>query len=81
MEEIYAFIAADRPSAAARVAGLIKESIQNLSGFPLVGRKTQEANIRVLFIPGTPYLVYYHKLPDTIEIMAVFHGARRRFAE
>ncbi len=81
LKEIRAFIAADKPGAAARVAEKIKIAIRRLSEFPHLGRQTREADIRILSIPGTPYGVYYHLILDRIEIMAVFHGARRRFSD
>ena len=80
LQEIRAFIAADKPTAAARVAEQIKTSIQRLSQFPLMGRQTRHPNIRILPITGIPYVVYYHLLADVVEILGVFHGARRRFS-
>jgi addiction module RelE/StbE family toxin len=81
LEEIRAFIAADKPAAAARVAEQVKTSIRRLSEFPLMGRQTRGPNIRILPITGTPYVAYYHLLSDVVEILAVFHGARRRFSD
>jgi plasmid stabilization system protein ParE len=81
LEEIRAFIAADKPVAAASVAEQVKTSIRRLSEFPLMGRQTGEPNIRILPITGTPYVVYYYLLSDVVEILAVFHGARRRFSD
>jgi plasmid stabilization system protein ParE len=80
LEEIRAFIAADKPTASARVAEQIKTSVGRLSEFPRMGRQSSDPDIRILPITGTPYLVYYHLLSDAIEILAVFHGARRRFS-
>jgi toxin ParE1/3/4 len=79
LEEIRAFIAADKPGAAVRVAERIKTAIGRLSEFPLMGRQTLLPGVRVLPVPATPYLVYYEVLSDRILIVAVFHGARRRF--
>jgi len=81
LQEIRAFIAADRPAAAGHVAEQIKSSIQRLSEFPLMGRQTRYPDIRILPLPGIPYVVYYHLLADAVEILGVFHGARRRFSD
>ncbi len=81
LQEISAFIAADKPTAAAHVAEQIKTAIQRLSEFPLMGRQTRHPNVRMLSITGIPYVVYYHLLADVIEILGVFHGARRRFPD
>lgn len=46
-----------------------------------MGRQTKHHRIRVLTLTGTPFLAYYHISGDTVEILAVFHGARRRFTD
>ena len=81
LQEIRAFIAADKPSAASRVAEQIKTSIKRLTEFPLMGRQTRHPNVRILSISGIPYVVYYHLHSDVVEILGVFHGARRRFSD
>jgi plasmid stabilization system protein ParE len=60
---------------------IIRASICRLSEFPLMGRQTREPSIRILPVTGTPDVVYYHLLPDAVEILAVFHGAPRRFSD
>ncbi|MGA3328435.1 MAG: type II toxin-antitoxin system RelE/ParE family toxin [Terriglobia bacterium] len=79
LQEIREFIAADKPVAAAHVAERIISSIQRLTDFPLLGRLTKQPGIRALTLSGIPYVVYYHLWADEVEILAVFHGARRRF--
>ncbi|MGO8818616.1 MAG: type II toxin-antitoxin system RelE/ParE family toxin [Terriglobia bacterium] len=79
LREIRAYIAADKPAAAVHVAKRIKTSVRRLSEFPAMGRQTARPNIRKLSIPGTPFAVYYRLLADAVEILTVFHGARRRF--
>jgi toxin ParE1/3/4 len=81
LQEIRAFIAADKPTAAAHVAEQIKTSVRRLSEFPLMGRQTKHPDIRVLTLTGIPYVVYYHLLADAVEILGIFHGARRRFSD
>ena len=81
LQDIRAFIAADKPTAAANLAEKILTSVQRLGEFPLMGRQTKQPNIRILSITGTPYVVYYHLVTDAVEILGVFHGARRRFSD
>lgn len=81
LQEIRAFIATDKPTTATRVAELIMTSIERLSEFPFMGRLSRHANIRILPISGVPYVVYYHVLSEVIEILGIFHGARRRFPD
>ena len=81
LQEIRAFIAADKPTAAGHVAEQIMTSVQRLSEFPLMGRQTKYPDIRMLTITGIPYVAYYRLRTDAVEILAVFHGARRRFSD
>jgi addiction module RelE/StbE family toxin len=81
LQEIRAFIAADKPIAASRVTEQIKTSIYRLSEFPLMGRQIRNCDFRVLPVTGIPYVVYYQIFSDVVEILGVFHGARRRFPE
>jgi len=46
-----------------------------------MGRQTTRPTIRILSITGTPFSMYYRLLADAVEILAVFHGARRRFSD
>lgn len=55
--EIRTFIAADKPDAATHVGERIKTSVQRLSEFPFLGRQTRYPGIRVLSLPGMPYVV------------------------
>jgi len=79
LEEIHVFVGADKPAVAVRVAERIKLAVGRLRQYPRMGRQTSEPSIRILPITGTPYVVYYQALPDVVIILAVFHGARRRF--
>ncbi|WP_207779334.1 type II toxin-antitoxin system RelE/ParE family toxin [Zavarzinia aquatilis] len=48
-----------------------------LSEHPHLGRAGRVADTRELVIPRTPYVAVYSIGPDAIDILAVFHGARR----
>ena len=75
--EIYRYIAADNPRAAARVVERIQAAIRLLAELPHRGRPGRWAGTRELIIPGTPYIVPYRVKGDLVEILRVFHGARR----
>ena len=75
--EIYRYIAADNPRAAARVVERIQAAIRLLAELPHRGRRGRWAGTRELIIPGTPYIVPYRVKGDLVEILRVFHGARR----
>jgi toxin ParE1/3/4 len=75
--EIYRYVAADDPRAAAGVVERIQSSIRLLADLPHRGRPGRWPGTRELVIPGTPYLVPYRVTSDLIEILRVFHSARR----
>lgn len=71
------YIARDNPVAASCVATLIVEAVERLRDFPASGRPGRVPGTRELVIPGTPYIVPYRVRGDSLEILRVFHAARR----
>ena len=71
------YIARDNPAAAARVETDIKRAVEKLSHFPSLGRPGRVAGTRELVIAGSPYIIPYRVRQDTVEILRVFHAARR----
>jgi toxin ParE1/3/4 len=72
------FIAGDSPAAARRVvAGLVSRIEELLPGNPAIGRVGRVSGTRELVVPGTPYIVPYRLREGAIEILRVYHGARR----
>jgi toxin ParE1/3/4 len=73
-----AYIEKDDPAAARRVALHIVESIETLlCDHPELGRSGRVPGTRELVIPRTPFIVPYRVVGNTIQILRVFHGARR----
>ena len=77
LTEIYRYIAADDPRAAARIVARIEASVRLLAELPHRGRPGRWPGTRELIIPSTPYLVPYRLQGDRVEVLRVFHGARR----
>ena len=77
LDAIYEHIAADSPEAAGRVFGRIMEAVRGLSDRVHRGRPGRWPGTRELVIARTPYIAPYRVRADTIEILRVFHGARR----
>jgi toxin ParE1/3/4 len=72
------YIERDDPAAAQRVALHIIGNVETLlAGSPEMGRPGRVAGTRELVIPGTPYIVPYRVIGNTIQVLRVFHGARR----
>jgi toxin ParE1/3/4 len=77
LTEIYRYIATDNPRAAARVVERIQASVRLLAELPHRGRPGRWPGTRELIIPGTSYIVPYRVKGEFVEILRVFHGARR----
>ncbi|MGH6916937.1 MAG: type II toxin-antitoxin system RelE/ParE family toxin [Geminicoccaceae bacterium] len=75
--EIYRYVAADDPRAAARVIQRIQAAVRLLAQMPQRGRPGRWPGTRELVIPRTAFIVPYRVRGDLIEILRVFHGARR----
>jgi len=77
LEAILGFIAQDSPRDALRLCSAIEERVGALASAPGIGRPGRVSGTRELVLAGTPYLVPYRVKDDRIEILAVFHGARK----
>jgi toxin ParE1/3/4 len=79
LRDIVTFIAADNPTAAQSFGFLLISKVDQLAGFPQLGRVVPEEkddNIREIIV--RPYRIVYQVLTrqDTIAIARVWHGAR-----
>ena len=73
-----AYIAQDNPAAAQRVAlHIVRNVEQLLPDNPHMGRPGRVSGTRELVIPQTPYIVPYRLQHRAIQILRVYHGARR----
>lgn len=77
-QNLHAFIARDNPAAAQKMALTIVEAVEtDLPGNPRMGRPGRVNGTRELVITQTPYIVPYRIKADTIQILRVYHGAKR----
>jgi len=76
LKDIYDYIAADNPTAAARVVNGIYEKAQLLTRFPATGYlyENPEDEIRILLY-GHYRITYLIRRDGDIDILGVFHGA------
>jgi len=76
--EIYSYIGEHDRTAAKRMLERIHTIVElHLPGAPNVGRPGRVAGTRELVVPGTPFIVPYRVTTKTIEILRVYHAARR----
>ncbi len=71
------YISQKNPSAAVSVVSKIRENVRALEQFPALGRPGRVTGTRELVIPDTPYIIPYRVVGKRIEILRVFHSARK----
>ena len=72
-----AYIATDDPEAAARTVERIRRAVEHLAAHPEIGRPGRVSRTRELVVAGTPYIIPYRVKRGSVEILRVFHAARR----
>src|SRR5688572_23496758 len=79
LEEIFSYIALENSSAAANLIDRIEALVLLLGQLPQMGRSTGRPGVRVIGVPGYPYLIFYRILEsrDELRILRVRHSARR----
>ena len=75
-DEIFSYIEADNPKAAAEIDERIASAVRRLLRFPASGRLGRVAGTRELGVPCTPYIAVYAVTADKVHILRVLHGAR-----
>ena len=78
LQEIRAYVAKDKPEAAARLAVRIVAVVEALRHHPRLGRTGADPNVRELVIGGTPYVVLYRVSAKRVTISTIWHGAQRK---
>lgn len=78
LQEIRAFVARDKPDAAARLATRIVSLVEALREHPYLGRAGSEPGVRELVVGGTPYLIFYRVRGKRVTILTIWHGAQSR---
>ena len=77
LEAIQDYIAQDKPRAAFEVAQRIRLATEQLAEHPKLGRAGRVRGTLELIIAGLPYIVPYRIKGNAIEILTVFHAARK----
>ena len=77
LEAIGGFIARDNPTAAAKIVTHIFDQTELLALHPHIGRVGRIKETRELVVKDTPFITAYRVKEDRVEVLAVFHGARR----
>jgi toxin ParE1/3/4 len=71
------YIARGRPAAARRMVATIERSVELLAHHPALSGPGRVEGTRELVVPSTPYIIPYRVRGAWVEILRVFHGARK----
>jgi toxin ParE1/3/4 len=77
LREIFSYIAKENPRSARALLAEIKERVGVLIDQPQLGRTGSVEGTRELVLTGTSYILPYRVQGQLIQILAVFHGARK----
>lgn len=77
LRDIFIYISEENPNAARTLLSEIKERAVLLQDNPLIGRLGRVDGTRELVIAGTHYILPYRIKEQQIQILAVFHTARK----
>jgi toxin ParE1/3/4 len=78
LEEIRAYVAGDKPDAAAGLAIRIVAMVEALREHPHLGRAGSEPGVRELVVGATPYLIFYRVRDGRVTINTIWRGAQSR---
>ncbi|MEK6814613.1 MAG: type II toxin-antitoxin system RelE/ParE family toxin [Nitrospirota bacterium] len=77
LQALREYIARDNPEAARDAASRILEAVSTLEKQPAIGRPGRVPGTRELIVSGTPYIIPYRARGNVVEILRVFHAARK----
>ena len=77
LDDIWLYIARDSVDAAERLIELIESAASNLARFPGMGVRRDDLAAGVRSFPVGNYLIFYQKTRRGIDVLHVYHGARR----
>lgn len=71
------YVAADDPEAARRLVLRLLAATVQLATHSHMGRPGRVPGTRELVVPGTPYILPYRVVGEEVQILRVYHTARR----
>ncbi len=77
LHEVESYIARDKPEAGVKTVLRIIGAVGQLAENQAMGRPGRVEGTRELIIPGTPFIVPYRVRKNTVEVLRVFHHARK----
>ena len=75
---MYGFLSRDDPAAAKRMVNWLEEATGRLLIIPKSSRPDMMDRVRILAVPGAPYVVVYRVSRDVVDILGMVYTTRRR---
>ena len=75
-ERILQYLGERSASGARNVAASIREAVAQLKDHPHSGYRTDNPDVRVIFVVRYPYKIFY-RVRDAVEILHIRHTSRR----
>ena len=76
-ERILEYLKERSPNGARNVAASILEAVAQLCDQPHGGYRTDNPEVRVMFVVRYPYKIFYRVRDDIVEILHIRHTSRR----
>jgi addiction module RelE/StbE family toxin len=76
-ERILEYLRERSPGGARNVAASIREAVTQLCDQPLSGYRTDNPDVRVIFVIRYPYKIFYRIRETVVEILHIRHTSRR----
>jgi toxin ParE1/3/4 len=80
-ERILEYLKERSESGSRNVAASIREAVAQLGHQPHSGYRTDNPDVRVLFVVRYPYKIFYRVRDDVVEILHIRHTSRRAWAD
>lgn len=77
LQAIAEYLAQEDEQAARRMTDRIREAVSLLGRHPGLGRPGRVPGTRELVVTRTPYIVPYRVRNEVVEVLRVFHSARK----
>ncbi len=77
LETVGAYLQDRNLQAARRIMAAIRTAVAGLKQFPEIGRPGRVEGTRELVVTGTPFIVPYRIAGKYIDILRIYHGARK----
>jgi toxin ParE1/3/4 len=75
-ERIIEYLRERSPVGARNVAASIRDAVAQLREHPLSGYRTNDPEVRVMFVVRYPYKIFY-RIREIVEILHIRHTSRR----